>query len=217
MIFQIQNLLDESLTQRARAYAEQSEFTSGSATNQGSRVKNNEQINQPGDEGNDISNRIVQALFNDPVVAQTVFPKAIPAPTFSRYQPGMYYGLHMDEAVMSTKPKPLRTDASVTVFLSGSHEYEGGELEIWTGGECSWIKMEPGDAVIYPTGLIHQVRPIASGTRYAAVSWMQSYIPELKHRQVLSHFHQLMDHIDDKADETDRLLLQSVRTSLYRM
>src|SRR5699024_4079352 len=113
--------------------------------------------------------------------------------------------------------KPLRTHASVTAFLFGSPDYAGGELEIWTGGGCSWIKMEPGDAVIYPTGLIHQVRSIASGPRSAAASSMQSYIPELKHRQVLAHFHQLMDHIDDKADETDRLLLQSVRTSLYRM
>lgn len=217
MIVRVPNLLDEAQTRKARTFAEQSNFVEGSATNTGSKIKNNQQVDQSEAAQSDVGNMIVQALMSNPHVANTAFPKAIPGPTFSRYQPGMYYGLHMDEAVMNTKPTPLRTDMSVTVFLSSRDEYEGGELELWLGSEQTFIKMNAGDAVVYPTGIIHQVRPVTSGARYAAVTWIQSVIPEQKHRQVLSHYHQLMAHIGDKADETDRLLMESVRTSLYRM
>ncbi len=217
MIVRVPNLLTESQLADARAFAEKSNFVDGSATNRGSRVKKNEQVDQSDAEQSEVGSMIVQALMSNGQVAKTAFPKAIPGPTFSRYQPGMYYGLHMDQAIMNTKPSPLRTDMSTTVFLSAKDEYEGGELELWLGSEQVFIKMNAGDAVIYPTGIIHQVRPVTRGTRYAAVTWIQSHIPEQKHRQVLSHYHQLMEHMGSKADETDVLLMESVRTGLYRM
>ncbi|KEZ76837.1 Fe2+-dependent dioxygenase [Salinisphaera hydrothermalis] len=217
MITQITRLLDASQTRKARAFVEQAEFVEGKATNRGSNIKNNEQISENDSDQSEIGRIVVQALLNNDDVLNTAFPRGVPSPTFSRYQPGMYYGLHMDEAIMNTKPKPLRTDLSVTVFLSSGDEYDGGELELWTGTEPQLVKLDAGDAVIYPTGLIHQVRPVTRGTRYAAVTWIQSQIPELKHRQVLSHYYQLVARMGHKADETDRLLMESVRTGLYRM
>lgn len=217
MIIQIKNLLDESQTKKARNFVERADFVEGRETNRGSKIKNNEQIRQNDPEQSDIAGMIVHALLNNDDVLNTAFPRGIPGPTFSRYQPGMYYGLHMDEAIMNTKPKPLRTDMSVTVFLSSADEYDGGELELWTGTEPQHVKLDAGDAVVYPTGVIHQVRPVTRGTRYAAVTWIQSQIPELKHRQILSHYYQLVARMGAKADETDRLLMESVRTGLYRL
>ena len=45
-------------------------------------------------------------------------------------------GAHIDSALMraSSGGSPLRTDLSVTVFLSEPESYEGGELEINDGG-----------------------------------------------------------------------------------
>lgn len=217
MIIQIKSLLDESQTKKARSFVERADFVEGRETNRSSHIKNNEQIRQNDPEQSDIASMIVHALLNNDDVLNTAFPRGIPGPTFSRYQSGMYYGLHMDEAIMNTKPKPLRTDMSVTVFLSSADEYDGGELELWTGTEPQHIKLDAGDAVVYPTGLIHQVRPVTRGTRYAAVTWIQSQIPELKHRQILSHYYQLVARMGAKADETDRLLMESVRTGLYRL
>jgi len=217
MIIQIKHLLDESQTKKARDFVEQADFVEGRETNCGSKIKNNEQIRQNDPVQSDIGGMIVHALLNNDDVLNTAFPRGIPGPTFSRYQPGMYYGLHMDEAIMNTKPKPLRTDMSVTVFLSSADEYDGGELELWTGTEPQHVKLEAGDAVVYPTGVIHQVCPVTRGTRYAAVTWIQSQIPELKHRQILSHYYQLVARMGAKADENDRLLMESVRTGLYRL
>ncbi len=217
MLIQIRNLLDDSQTKKARDFVERADFVEGRETNSGSKIKNNEQISQKGTGTQDIGAMIVHALLNNDEVQNTAFPRGIPSPTFSRYRPGMYYGLHMDEAIMNTKPKPMRTDLSVTVFLSSADEYEGGELELWTGTDPQYVKLDAGDAVVYPTGLIHQVRPVTRGTRYAAVTWIQSQIPELKHRQIMSHYYQLVARMGAKADETDRLLMESVRTGLYRL
>ena len=50
---------------------------------------------------------------------------------FSRYQPGMFYGDHNDQAVMGRTTK-IRTDMSVTIFLSDPASYDGGELVLDT-------------------------------------------------------------------------------------
>jgi PKHD-type hydroxylase len=217
MIHCITQLLDSSQTAHAGRFAENSEYVEGQATNLGSHVKNNQQVKSSEADQSDVGQMIVQALLANDTVLNTTFPRAIPGPTFSRYRPGMYYGLHMDEALMHTKPKPLRTDMSVTVFLSPADEYAGGELELWLGTERELIKLEAGDAVLYPTGIIHQVRPVTRGTRFAAVTWIQSQIPEHQHRVILSHYYHLMARMGDKADENDRLLMESVRTGLYRL
>ena len=74
-----------------------------------------------------------------------------------------------------------------------------------------------GAAVIYPTGVIHQVRPVTRGTRLVAVTWIQSLIPNPQHRQVLFHHLELMSRLQSKCDEGDKLMMESVRTQLMRL
>ncbi len=217
MIHRIQKLLSPEQTAEAQEFVRQAEFVDGKATNQTTSVKNNQQIDQADAEKGTVGDMIVQALFAHKSLARIAFPRTIPQPTFSRYEPGMYYGPHLDEALMSTRPRPLRSDLSVTIFLSEPSDYDGGELELWLGSDRSLVKMHAGDAVIYPTGIIHQVREITRGARYAAVSWIQSYIPSAQNRHVLSHYYQLMERMGPKADENDKLLMESVRTNLFRM
>ena len=141
MIYRIRSLLNEEQTAAAQAFARSSDFVDGKATNLGTQVKKNQQIDQTEAEKSDVGDMIVRALFAHPRVARTAFPKTIPQPTFSRYEPGMYYGPHLDEAMMATRPRPLRSDLSATVFLSAPDEYEGGELELWLGSEHALVKM----------------------------------------------------------------------------
>lgn len=48
---------------------------------------------------------------------------------FNRYDPGMSYGEHVDNALMGMTD-PVRTDVSATLFLSGPEEYGGGDLTV---------------------------------------------------------------------------------------
>lgn len=66
-----------------------------------------------------------------------------------------------------------RRKVSLTVQLSDDTEYEGGDLELWGGGE--WIRQAPrgkGNVVVFPSYLMHRVKPITKGTRKSFVLWV---------------------------------------------
>ncbi|WP_232225090.1 2OG-Fe(II) oxygenase family protein [Dactylococcopsis salina] len=44
----------------------------------------------------------------------------------------MFYGTHMDNAMMKEGDSKIRTDVSLTLFLSNPESYEGGELILET-------------------------------------------------------------------------------------
>lgn len=217
MIHVIPDLLTAEQVAVLRRFADSREFIDGRATNAQSSVKNNQQIDQQDAEVEKAGDAVVRALFANAMASRVAFPKTIPAPTIARYQPGMNYGPHLDEAILQTRPQAMRSDLSCSVFLSDSDEYDGGELEIWLGSERPRIKEKAGAAVIYPTGVIHQVRPVTRGTRLVAVTWIQSLIPNPQHRQVLFHHLELMSRLQSKCDEGDKLMMESVRTQLMRL
>lgn len=217
MIHLIPDLLKPDELAKLREFAANKTFVDGRATNAHSRVKHNQQIDQQDKDVDAVGDIVIRALFTHPLVQRTAFPRTIPAPTFARYVPGMHYGPHLDEALLQTRPQPMRSDLSCTVFLSEPGDYEGGELEIWLGSERPRIKAAAGSAVIYPTGVIHQVLPVTSGERLVAVTWMQSRIANPQHRHILFHHLELMQRLTPKCDEGDKLLLESVRTNLMRL
>jgi len=62
---------------------------------------------------------------------------------------------------------------SITVQLSDPSEYEGGDLEIWSGGDTS-IKAPKGrgTVVIFPSYMMHRVTPVTKGSRTSFVLWV---------------------------------------------
>ena len=104
---------------------------------------------------------------------------------FSRYRPGMYYADHIDQAVMGRITR-IRTDMSMTIFLSDPASYDGGELVLDTDTSPRPFKLPAGDAVIYPTFSLHRVEAVTRGERRAAVSWIQSTIRIPEQRQALT-------------------------------
>ena len=62
---------------------------------------------------------------------------------------------------------------SITVQLSDPTEYEGGDLEMWKGGE-SVVRSERGAGVvfIFPSYMMHRVTKVTKGTRRSFVLWV---------------------------------------------
>src|SRR5262245_53359647 len=82
-------------------------------------------------QADDRKTETVRKLVEERILAHEVFamavrPKALTSILFSRYEPGMRYGSHVDDALM----QGLRTDVSFTLFLSDPDSYDGGELVI---------------------------------------------------------------------------------------
>jgi PKHD-type hydroxylase len=81
---------------------------------------------------------------------------------------------HMDIGAGHVNNRKL----AMTVQLSDPDEYEGGDFQIWMGGEGDTdtesivtLSREKGDILIFPTYLMHRVTPITKGQRKALVFW----------------------------------------------
>lgn len=72
-----------------------------------------------------------------------------------------------------TDGQTMRRKLAMTVQLSNSSDYEGGEFQIWNGGENSFetITRERGDVIVFPTFYQHRVTPITKGERKCLVFW----------------------------------------------
>ena len=128
---------------------------------------------------------VVDALYRHPLFEIAARPAKLSRLLFSRYEPGMTYGAHTDDALMGDGESRLRTDIAFTLFLAEPSSYDGGALTIdSTLGEQE-IKLEAGDAILYPAGSIHFVAPVTRGVREAAVGWIQSVVADAGRREIL--------------------------------
>jgi len=171
----------------------------------------------PGVEGRDLVGRVViDALMRNAVFQTWAKPLHLTPPIFSKYHKGMHYGAHVDAAVLGGG-MPLRSDLSITLFLSDPESYEGGELAIEIPGGSQSIKLPAGSAVVYPTQAVHQVREVAQGERLVAVLWVQSMIRDPHIRQTLFDLEAATTSVSEQAPESqETLLLQKTLSNLKR-
>jgi PKHD-type hydroxylase len=174
-------------------------------------VKQNEQLDEKS--AATITAKISATLLANPVFAAAARPKTFVKIMVSRYRPGMEYGLHVDDALMSG----VRTDLSFTLFLSDPATYEGGELVIEGNDGMQEIKLPPGSLILYPTTTLHRVAPVKKGERIAIVGWVRSFIRNHEQREILFDLDNAiaMARADNAGRETiDRLL--KVKMNLLR-
>lgn len=113
--------------------------------------------------------------------------------TYKKYTAGQDYDWHQDEI---TSIDGLRLDVSTTLFLNDPTDYEGGELELRFGDFGVSIKLPAGYAVIYPTGIIHRVKPIISGVRKVVHWWDESNVQNPFTRDAIVQLSKLPERVD---------------------
>ena len=154
---------------------------------QGAQVKRNRQLPENSPLALELGQIVSAALMAHPLFFSSVLPLRILAPYFNSYGGGEHYGLHVDGAIRAQRPglPAIRADVSTTVFLSEPDEYEGGELVVVDAYGTHEVKLPAGDAIIYPSGSVHEVLPVASGERIASFLWTQSMVREDAKRALL--------------------------------
>ncbi|HKA72403.1 MAG TPA: Fe2+-dependent dioxygenase [Xanthobacteraceae bacterium] len=124
---------------------------------------------------------VAERILGNELFRLAVRPKALTPLMFSRYDPGMHYGSHVDDALMDG----MRTDVSFTLFLSEPESYDGGELVIESAAGEDAVKLAAGALVAYPSTSLHHVAAVTRGARYAAVGWARSLIRDAARRELL--------------------------------
>lgn len=87
---------------------------------------------------------------------------------FTKYSaPGGKYGKHVDSAHGC-----LIRKLSFTLQLSDPSNYKGGDLCLYAAEKPDVMQKEQGYVVVFPSYVLHEVKPVTQGTRYSLVSWV---------------------------------------------
>jgi PKHD-type hydroxylase len=82
------------------------------------------------------------------------------------YAEGGHYGWHIDIGMGKQSNRKL----AISVQLSPSDDYEGGDLEFM--GIQQKAPKDRGMAIVFPSYLFHRVNPVTKGCRQSLVSWI---------------------------------------------
>jgi len=181
----IHQLLDHSLTKEIYSglKKDQTPWQDGKKTAgvYAANVKNNLQLDRDSKQSLDLSQKVIEKIQADPLIKSYSLPKKFHGLMFAKTTSGQSYGIHIDNAYMSSG----RSDLSFTLFLNDPFSYNGGELCIQTLQETKRIKLKAGEIVIYPSTSLHQVEEVKSGERIVCVGWIESYISSNEDRDLL--------------------------------
>ncbi len=219
MLITIPDILDQAGLVRINELLEQGQFKDGKLTAgwHAKLVKNNTQLSGRDKAAKQATAFLTNALQRNPTFARATLLRRMRPLLFSRYQPGMEYGNHVDDAIMGSD-RGFRTDVSFTVFLNDPESYQGGELVMDSAVGEQKFKLSAGSAVVYPSTTLHRVAPVTEGTRQVAVSWIQSLVRSAEHREIIYDIdttRRTLFERDGKSREFD--LLTKTHANLLRL
>jgi PKHD-type hydroxylase len=186
------------------------------AGHQSARAKNNLQLPQDSAEARELGELVLNALDRNPVFISAALPAHIYPPLFNKYEGGMSFGDHVDNAI---RPVPglarrVRTDLSATLFLAAPEDYEGGELIV---DGAPGVKLSAGDLFLYPATSVHRVAPVTRGARLAAFFWVQSLVRSAEDRALLFELDQaIVDLSRERPGDPALVKLTGVYHNLVR-
>ena len=210
MLLKIPNVLNKEQVNQVKQVMLAADWTDGNITAgyQSSQAKNNLQLPENSHAAIELGDLILAALAKNNMFMSAALPLKIFPPLFNCYQGGGNFGVHVDNAIRQVPGTPVkvRTDVSMTLFISEPDEYEGGELVIEETFGSQKVKLAAGDMILYPSTSLHRVTPVTRGRRLASFFWLQSMISSDEKRSLLF----------DMADSPEIIQLTGVYHNMLR-
>jgi len=217
MFLEIKGLLTPAEVARLTALSREVKFVEGRISNPANTTKDNLQADLGDPKYQESTDIVAQAFARSREFNDFAMPKRIAPPLLCRYEPGMKYGAHADAALIPLGENPLRSDISCTVFIAEPSTYEGGELVTHLGTRPVVFKGEPGDAIVYPSTMLHEVKPVRSGQRLVSITFIESRIADEHRRNQLYELNEIGALEGLKMSWQNRVRLELVRQNLLRM
>lgn len=207
MLITIPDIMSKDEVRHFRGVLDAAEWESGSKTAgiQSQSVKQNQQLPVSSDAALKLGQFLLQKLSANSLFLSAALPLRILPPMFNRYETEETFGVHVDNAIRLNHltQERLRTDLSMTVFLSEPDEYDGGELIVEDHYGAQEVKLEAGHMVLYPATSLHQVTPVTRGARVSSFFWLQSMIRSDAHRTMLFDLDQTIQTLAGRLDTGD--------------
>ena len=217
MLLAIKNVLSENQLKVIRTLLENGDFVDGklSAGKEAEKVKNNTELSQQSPLHDQLNQMVMPSLLQNAEYQAFAFPLKIATPFYAKYTKGMTYGFHVDDPIMGPMHGRYRSDISTTIFLND--EYEGGELAIKTAFGEQRVRLNAGDAIVYPSTSWHQVDEVTKGERLVAVIWAQSMIKDPLKREMVYELGQARETlITERSDASETAHVSNVYANLVR-
>lgn len=195
-----------STEEAAQAFAELSNapFVDGGSTALGSARLNKRNLQLPPEHpaAQKWATTFREKLLASEAFNRVAWPRNFLNLRFCRYDEGMHYGPHVDLPTMvDSSGQKLRTDLSMTLFLAPLADYDGGGLVLQDEVGTRKIRGAPGDAIVYPSNLIHHVEPVTRGTRIVGITWIESRIKSLEDRKLLFEMGRAIASLEQQAKD----------------
>jgi len=217
MLICIPDILSKAAVADFRSAMDQAEWEDGRSTAgaQSAMVKKNEQLPPNSELSRVLGERVIKALTASPLFVSAAIPRHIFPPLFNRYGEGQHFGLHVDNAVRGDHLSGIRirTDLSVTLFLSEPDEYDGGALIVEDYYGTHEVKLPAGHLVLYPATSLHTVTPVTRGVRVASFFWLQSMIRDAHARSMIFDLDSAIQNLVEHLGRNDREVVKL--TGLY--
>lgn len=194
MLLHIPSVLSREEVNHLRKTLAGTEWVDGNVTSgaQAALAKRNLQVPEDAPEAKALGEIILRALGSNAMFNAAALPHRVFPPLFNRYNEGMGFDSHVDNAIryIGSARQRIRTDLSSTLFLTDPEDYDGGELVIEDHYGEQRVKLPAGDMVLYPADSLHRVEPITRGSRWASFFWTQSMVRDDSNRALLYRFDQ---------------------------
>jgi SM-20-related protein len=116
-------------------------------------------------------------------------------PKFCSYPAGGYFRAHRDQSQDPRDPAYVRRrNLSFSCVLNDQHSagglptFDGGTLVLYvpeSSGMVAAVNLQPcaGSVVAFRADLMHEVRPVRAGTRFAVVAWLYTLDEDSRDRE----------------------------------
>ncbi|WP_294264665.1 Fe2+-dependent dioxygenase [uncultured Sphingomonas sp.] len=212
MLLAIPDLIDVPTLARVRALVEGGAWIDGNSTSgpQAALAKRNEQLAEDHVAGIEAGRIVLDCLGRSPLFVAAALPLKVFPPLFNRYAGGQAFDAHVDNAVRLKRGSDfrLRSDLSMTVFLTDPADYDGGELVVEDLFGEQRVKLGAGDAVLYPASSLHRVEPVTRGTRLASFLWVQSMVRDDGERRILFDLDRAIQRVASEKGQGDRAVVE---------
>lgn len=182
MLVKCEAVLTKEEVAHCRSVLEGTQWVDGKITAgaQSAIAKHNLQVPEDAPQARALGEIVLRALARSPTFNSAAVPFRVFPPLFNRYDVGMKFGAHVDNAIrfIAGPNIRVRTDLSATLFLSEPDAYDGGELVIEDTYGTQSVKFAAGDMVLYPATSLHRVEQITRGSRWASFFWIQSMVKD---------------------------------------
>lgn len=221
MLLHVPNVLSAEQVAAARAALQGQTWVDGRITagEQSALAKRNLQVPEDAPAARELGEMILTALGRNPTFVSAALPLRVFPPLFNRYDKGMAFDTHVDNAIRFAGLVRFRTDVSATLFLTDPGDYDGGELIVEDAYGEHTIKLPAGDMILYPATSLHRVAPITRGSRWAAFFWAQSMVRADAQRSLLYDLDNAIQAMTAKVGQGDPALISLTGTynNLLRM